>query len=140
VDDTDASSTRLKRTHHARPDEGWEQWATGIIDIVSACATIEALERVQDRQRSFLKAISLERPDLYAAIGSAFAERSGALREAAPNISRADKRRASAGVPRARSARTAKSVSQRQKKSSSGSRRRAADEQPRDQGSAEASA
>jgi hypothetical protein len=139
VDDTDALSTRLKRTHHPKPDEGWDQWAAGVTDIVSTCATNEALERIRDRQRSLLNALSRERPDLYAAIGTAFADCSSALQKAAPTISRADKRRTSAAAPKARSAAAAPAISsgQGRKKSTSRSGRRAADQRPMDQQTSE---
>ena len=66
IDDADAGSYRLKRSrsHQQEPVEGWVMWASGITDIVESCATIEALERLQDRQRPLLKAVSRERPEL----------------------------------------------------------------------------
>ena len=54
-------------------------WASGITDIIESCATREALERLQDRQRPLLKAISREQPELYAQLGAAFAKRTAAL-------------------------------------------------------------
>jgi hypothetical protein len=76
--DADASSYRLKRSraHQGEPVEGWAMWTSGVIDIIESCASAEALERVQDRQRPLLKAISHEKPDLYAQLGAAFAKRS----------------------------------------------------------------
>ena len=80
IDDADASSRRLKhQTHASAPVEGWEQWSAGIIDIASSCATREALERLQDRQRPLLNALSRERPDLYTDTGVAFARQIEAL-------------------------------------------------------------
>ena len=74
IGDADSSTHRLKRDSHVgEPVEGWPQWAAGIIDIASSCVSQEALERLQERQRALLKAISRERPDLYAQIGEAFA-------------------------------------------------------------------
>ena len=77
IDDTDASSHRLKRgrSHEREPVEGWAMWTSGIIDIIESCATQEALERLQERQRPLLKAVSREKPDLYAQLGAAFAKR-----------------------------------------------------------------
>ena len=74
--DADAGSHRLKRgrSHASEPVEGWEAWATGTIDIARSCVSPDALERLQDRQRPLLKAISRERPELYAQLGTAFAE------------------------------------------------------------------
>ena len=54
-------------------------WTSGIIDIVESCATREALERLQQRQRPLLKAISREMPNLYEQIGEAFARRTAEL-------------------------------------------------------------
>ena len=79
--DADASSYRLKRSrsHQSEPVEGWAMWTSGIIDIIESCASAEALERVQDRQRPLLKALSRETPDLYAQLGAAFAKRAAKL-------------------------------------------------------------
>ena len=79
--DADASSHRLKRSrsHQSEPVEGWAMWTSGVIDIVESCASQEAIERVQERQRPLLKAISREKPDLYAQLGAAFARRTAAL-------------------------------------------------------------
>ncbi len=81
IDDTDASSHRLKRgrSHQREPVEGWAMWTSGIIDIIESCATQEALERLQERQRPLLKAVSREKPDLYAQLGAAFAKRTAQL-------------------------------------------------------------
>ena len=81
IEDADAGSYRLKRSrsHQQEPVEGWVMWTSGIIDIVESCATREALERLQDRQRPLLKAISREQPELYAQLGAAFAKRTAAL-------------------------------------------------------------
>jgi hypothetical protein len=54
-------------------------WASGIIDIIDSCVSPEALERLQDRQRPMLKAISREKPELYAQIGTAFTKRTARL-------------------------------------------------------------
>ena len=58
IEDADAASHRLKRgrSHQPEPVEGWAMWTRGIIDIVESCATQEALERLQERQRPLLKA------------------------------------------------------------------------------------
>ena len=82
IDDADAGSYRLKRSrsHQQEPVEGWVMWASGIRDIIESCATIEALARLQDRQRPLLKAVSREQPDLYAQLGAAFAKRTSALK------------------------------------------------------------
>ena len=81
IEDADASSHRLKRnrSHQREPVEGWAMWTSGIVDIVKSCATLEAVERLQQRQRPLLKAIGREQPDLYAQIGAAFARRTAEL-------------------------------------------------------------
>ena len=81
IEDADAGSYRLKRSrsHQQEPVEGWAVWASGITDIIESCATREALERLQDRQRPLLKAVSREQPELYAQLGAAFAKRTAAL-------------------------------------------------------------
>ncbi len=81
IEDADASSHRLKRnrSHQREPVEGWAMWTSGIVDIVESCATSEAVERLRQRQRPLLTAISREKPDLYGQIGAAFAKRSAAL-------------------------------------------------------------
>jgi len=81
VDDADASSHRLKRgrTHQREPVEGWAMWTSGIIDITESCVSTEAFDRLQDRQRPLLKALSREEPELYAQIGAAFARRTAEL-------------------------------------------------------------
>ena len=81
IDDADAGSYRLKRSrsHQQEPVEGWVMWASGITDIIESCATREALERLQDRQRPLLKAVSREQPELYAQLGAAFAKRTAEL-------------------------------------------------------------
>ena len=68
IEDADASSHRLKRsrTHQREPVEGWAMWTSGIMDIAESCATIEALEHLQQRQRPLLKAISREKQNLRA--------------------------------------------------------------------------
>ena len=91
IEDADASSHRLKRsrTHQREPVEGWAMWTSGIMDIAESCATIEALEHLQQRQRPLLKAISREKPNLYAQIGATFARRTAELNGEGCAISRA---------------------------------------------------
>ena len=81
IEDADASSHRLKRNrcHQREPVEGWAMWTSGIVDIVESCATVEAIERMRERHRPLLTAISREKPDLYTQIGAAFAKRTAEL-------------------------------------------------------------
>ena len=52
----------------------------GISEIAASCASPEALERLQDRNRPLLNALGRERPDLYSNIGASFAARTEALK------------------------------------------------------------
>ena len=90
IEDADRNSHRLKqpKVHKAEPVAGWQQWTADIIDIAESCASIDALERLQQRQRELLTAISRERPDLYATIGATFSARAAALNGAASARSR----------------------------------------------------
>jgi hypothetical protein len=73
-EDADAQTHKLRKwVHGPEPIQGWEQWSNDILEIISSCETEEALGRVQNSNRSSLKALSRERPDLYAGIGGAFA-------------------------------------------------------------------
>lgn len=65
------------------PDQGWDQWARDIEDMLRVCETIEALDRVQNTYRGMLRAASKRRPELYAAIGAAVQARRLALKPAA---------------------------------------------------------
>ena len=94
IDDADTSSHRLKKKGHAaEPIEGWEQWSAGIIEIALSCDTLDALERLQERQRALLKAISRESPPLYARIGEAITDRGAALAEPRRSAAKASRRR-----------------------------------------------
>jgi hypothetical protein len=80
LDDADASSPLHRHiVHEAEPVEGWTEWTRGIIDMIGICESLEALDRVQNRNRALLLAVSRERAELYQGIGSAFLERRKAL-------------------------------------------------------------
>jgi len=80
TEDPDAASHRLSsRTHVPEPVQGWAQWAQDIADIVSVCESGQAID-VQDRHRELLKALSRERPEVYADLGVSFTGRREALR------------------------------------------------------------
>ena len=53
------------------PDQGWQQWASDITDMIGICETVEALDRVQATYRGPLRAASKREPEIYAAIGAA---------------------------------------------------------------------
>jgi hypothetical protein len=74
-----------------------------ITDTLDVCETEEAIGRVQDRNRSLLKAINRERPDLYATLGEAFQARREALAPATCDAKRArsDKRKRTKTTPQA---------------------------------------
>lgn len=68
--DTDATSYRLApHRDEPDPDQGWDQWAFDMQDMVNICETTEAVDRVQATYRALLRAASVRRPDLYQAIG-----------------------------------------------------------------------
>jgi hypothetical protein len=62
------------------PPGGWEQWSCDIMEIARVCETDEALDRLQSGHRKQLKAVSLERRDLYDQIGEAVLARRAAIR------------------------------------------------------------
>ena len=81
ADEADAHTHKLlKGTHEPQPVQGWEHWCHGVIEIIGSCDSEDALGRVQDSQRSLLKALGRERSDLYTKIGEAFASRTLAVR------------------------------------------------------------
>jgi hypothetical protein len=85
-DDLDHGSNRPRACNEQPdPDQGWDQWARDIEDMVMVCETGEALDRVQNTYRSMLRAASKRRPELYAAIGAAMQARRVALKPPAPN-------------------------------------------------------
>lgn len=70
--EADVSSFRLRAQSTPEPVEGWTCWTEGICDMIGACETGEALDRVRSRQTELLGALSREKPDLYAKIGERF--------------------------------------------------------------------
>jgi hypothetical protein len=85
-DEPELGSNRPKASNEQPdPDQGWDQWARDIEDMVRVCETGEALDRVQSTYRTILRAASKRRPDLYAAIGAAVQARRLALKPPLPN-------------------------------------------------------
>ena len=84
-EDADATSHKLgiERTV-VEPVQGWDQWALDIGDIVNVCESLQAIDLVQDRNRSMLAAINRERPDLYGELGRTFTARREKLSAAKP--------------------------------------------------------
>ena len=82
TEDADASTgTVVSRPSvlTGEPVEGWEQWAKDVMDTLGICESIEAVDRVQSGKRPQLRAISRERPELYATLGDCFSQRRQAL-------------------------------------------------------------
>ena len=78
TEDADASSATLITRPSVRtgePVEGWEHWAKDVMDTLGICESIAAIDRVQSGKRPHLRAISRERPDLYASLGECFLRR-----------------------------------------------------------------
>jgi hypothetical protein len=69
----------LRKSHDPAPVQGWEQWSHDVIDIIKACESQEALDRVQNTNRALLKALQRERRETYDLIGNEFAARRTAL-------------------------------------------------------------
>jgi hypothetical protein len=61
------------------PVEGWEQWSTEVLDTLGICQSAAAIDRVQSGKRAQLRAVSRERPDLYAKLGECFSRQRGSL-------------------------------------------------------------
>ena len=75
-EDADAMTQRRQTVQEAPdPDQGWDQWAADLQEMVRICETEEALDRVQSTYRPLLRACSKRRPELYSAIGVRVAER-----------------------------------------------------------------
>jgi hypothetical protein len=82
TEDADAGTSKLvarPSIQTGEPVEGWEQWANDVMDTLGICESIEAVDRVQLGKRPQLRAISRERPELYAALGECFSGRRQAL-------------------------------------------------------------
>lgn len=89
-DDADASTPRLKRprksaaVNSAEPPEGWDSWSAETKDIATSCESGEAIDRLLARRRSQLSALQRSRPELYAKVGEAIAERLAELERPRP--------------------------------------------------------
>ena len=81
-EDADAHNPKLKQEKPTiEPPQGWEAWASDIGELVIACESQAALDVVRTRQASLLAALKRERPNLYAAVGEIFGQRSTELQE-----------------------------------------------------------
>ena len=78
TEDADASASALATRPSVltgEPVEGWDQWAKDVMGTLGICESIEAVDQVQSSKRPRLRAISRERPDLYATLGDCFSQR-----------------------------------------------------------------
>lgn len=77
ADEPDATThwVAKPRSEVADPDQGWAQWASDIEEMIRACSTTEALDRVQVTYRILLRAVSKRRPEIYAKIGETMMHR-----------------------------------------------------------------
>jgi len=74
--DADSATLSMESSSAAlEPVQGWQQWSEDILDIVRACETGEAIDRLQTSNRNLLKAIARAEPELYAYIGHGIGER-----------------------------------------------------------------
>ena len=74
--DADATSPKVrKHVIGKEPVQGWQAWSEDIVEMIGCCETAEALDRLRSRQAALLTAISRERADLYAGLGTAFSTR-----------------------------------------------------------------
>jgi hypothetical protein len=90
-DDAEAASHRLvAKRDQPDPDQGWDQWAFDIQDMLSLCETIEAIDRVQTTYRRLFRAASVRRPDIYEAIGQVIKGRRDKLTQVSGNASPAN--------------------------------------------------
>lgn len=78
-EDADANTFKLRTTaatgQPVEPLQGWEQWSADIKVLIRSCETDEAVDRVQNSNRSLLRSLAREQPQLYADIGASFSER-----------------------------------------------------------------
>lgn len=75
-DDPDSKSPKQRKLIIGKePMQGWQAWSEDIVEMIGSCETIEALDRMRSRQAALLTAISRERADLYAGLGTAFSNR-----------------------------------------------------------------
>jgi hypothetical protein len=83
-EDADASSPKLNGSRMngvavPEPVEGWDAWASEVIAITKSCDSAEAIDRLMTGRRPLLSALQRSRPELYATIGEAIANRLEAL-------------------------------------------------------------
>ena len=82
TEDADASTATIVTKPSVltgEPVEGWEQWAKDVMATLGICESIEAIDRVQSGKRPQLRAISRERPELYAELGECFSQQRQSL-------------------------------------------------------------
>lgn len=77
-EDAEKGTPRLAG-HAPAPPQGWDGWAADLATIIDACASGAAINRLQERNRALLHALSCERPELYASLGEAVVARRALL-------------------------------------------------------------
>jgi hypothetical protein len=93
----DAGSFKLKKTataeQRSEPVQGWEQWVQDVSEVIASCATLEAIDRVQETNRALLRALSRERPELYTRMGEIFSAKRQQLCTPAKKANRVGRRK-----------------------------------------------
>lgn len=74
-EDADARSPRLNGLALPEPPEGWESWASEVLDIVGTCESAEAIDRLCKARRPLLSALQRARPEIYSGVGEAIASK-----------------------------------------------------------------
>lgn len=88
--DTESETHSLKhpKAREADPVEGWSQWSADLCELVAGCTSEDAVQRIQSTYREQLRNLSRRRPELFAGVGKAIAEKRQAL--AAPAVCSAE--------------------------------------------------
>lgn len=76
AEDADSSSPKLAKPEPVfEPPQGWQAWAEDIREMINACESREALDRVRTRHAKLLGAIRREQRETYDAVGERFQRR-----------------------------------------------------------------
>lgn len=74
-EDADARSPMVNGLALPEPPEGWESWASEVLDIVGTCESAEAIDRLCKARRPLLSALQRARPEIYSGVGEAIASK-----------------------------------------------------------------
>jgi hypothetical protein len=91
LEDADARTHRIKVAQLIEPVEGWASWSENLREAVAQCADLLSIEQLQDEHRSTLASLARERPELYNALGQAFAGHKAEFANQAPQAQRRHK-------------------------------------------------